>query len=238
MEAELADLDKEMQAPDFWDDPAKSAPLLKKRRAVERQANTLKQLRTDSEELETWRELLAEGEADDEVVEFADRLEQELQELELQLKLGGPDDASDALVAIHPGAGGTESQDWADMLLRMYLRYCEAHDLKTQMLDYQAGEEAGIKSVTFAVRGQYSFGYLKSEASTGWCASRRSTLPAAGTRPSRRSTSIRRSTTRSRSTSPTRTCGLTPTARPEPAASTSTSRIRRCASPICRPISW
>ncbi len=163
MEEELAELDKEMQAPGFFDDPEKSAPLLKKRRIVERQAQTLKQLRDDSEELETWRELIAEGEGDEEVLRFADRLENELGELELELKLSGPDDGSDALLSIHPGAGGTESQDWAGMLLRMYLRYCESRDFKVEMLDRQDGDEAGIKSATFAVRGDYAFGYLKSE---------------------------------------------------------------------------
>ena len=163
MERELAELDKEMQAPGFFDDPEKSAPLLKKRRIVERQAQTLKQLRADTEELETWRELIAEGQGDEEVVRFADRLEKELDELELALKLSDPDDAADALVSIHPGAGGTESQDWAGMLERMYLRYCEAHDFTVEMLDEQDGEEAGIKSATFAVRGEYAYGYLKSE---------------------------------------------------------------------------
>jgi peptide chain release factor 2 len=163
VERELAELDKEMQAPGFFDDPEKSAPLLKKRRIVERQAQTLKQLRADTEELETWRELIAEGQGDEEVVRFADRLEKELDELELALKLSDPDDAADALVSIHPGAGGTESQDWAGMLERMYLRYCEAHDFTVEMLDEQDGEEAGIKSATFAVRGEYAYGYLKSE---------------------------------------------------------------------------
>ena len=77
--------------------------------------------------------------------------------------LGDPEDALDALVAIHPGAGGTESQDWAEVLERMYLRYCESRGFAIDMIDRQDGEEAGIKSVTFAVRGEYAFGYLKSE---------------------------------------------------------------------------
>ena len=152
-----------MQAPDFWDDPKKSAPLLRKRRGVERQRDTLVRLRRDADDLAGWRELLAEGEADEEAVEFVEGLEKELGELELKLMLSGPDDSLNALLAIHPGAGGTESQDWAEVLERMYLRYCEARGFDLEMIERQDGEEAGIKSVTFAVRGDYAFGYLKSE---------------------------------------------------------------------------
>lgn len=79
------------------------------------------------------------------------------------MKLSGEHDDRDAILAIHPGAGGTESQDWADMLLRMYLRFCERRGWSTEIVDYQAGEEAGIKSATVMVRGDYAYGYLKSE---------------------------------------------------------------------------
>src|SRR4029077_3045399 len=129
----------------------------------ERRLETLNRLRADAEELDTWRELLAEGEADPEFDRFLARLEGELNQLELQLKLSGPDDDKNAILAIHPGAGGTESQDWAEMLLRMYLRWAEAHGYEVELLDRLDGEEAGIKSATFAVRGPYAYGYLKSE---------------------------------------------------------------------------
>ncbi len=152
-----------MEDPDFWNDPAKSAELLQKRRVVERQFETLKKLREDSDELATWRELLEEGEGDEELTSFLEKLEQELEKLELSLKLSGPEDGLPALVSLHPGAGGTESQDWAEKLLRMYLRYAEGHDFKVEMLDEQDGEEAGIKSATFAVRGENAYGYLKGE---------------------------------------------------------------------------
>lgn len=152
-----------MHDPKFWDDPAKSAEILQKRRVVERQVETLRQLRQDSEELDTWRELLAEGEADEEVVDFAGNLATKLESLELSLKLSGPEDHRPALVSIHPGAGGTESQDWAAMLLRMYLRYCDSRSYKVEVLDEQDGEEAGIKSATLAVRGDNAYGYLKGE---------------------------------------------------------------------------
>ena len=153
-----------MQAPDFWDDPAKSAPILQKRRMVERKVDALKQLREDSEELETWRELVAEGDDDPEMMSFLERAEKDVERLELEIKLSGPNDGKNAILAIHPGAGGTDSQDWAEMLLRMYLRYAEAQGHEVELYDRQDADEAGIKSATFAVRGENAFGYLKSES--------------------------------------------------------------------------
>ncbi len=152
-----------MEAPGFWDDPKQNSPLLRKRRGLERRIATLEGLRSDSDELAAWQELLAEAGMDPEATSFFARLEGELNKLDLQLKLSGPDDDKSALVAIHPGAGGTESQDWAEMLLRMYLRWSEANGFETVLLDRLDGEEAGLKSVTFAVRGEYAYGYLNGE---------------------------------------------------------------------------
>jgi len=152
-----------MQAPGFWSDPAKGAPLVQKRAVLARKLETLTRLRRDQADLGTWRELLDSGDSDPDAVVFANRVAKDLEKLELELKLSGPDDGRDALVAIHPGAGGTESQDWAEMLLRMYLRWAEHHDFATEMLDRLEGEEAGIKSATFAVRGANAFGYLRGE---------------------------------------------------------------------------
>lgn len=153
-----------MEAPGFWDDRSGAAPLLQKRRSLEKRLATLNRLREDAEELAAWKELLAEGEGDEEVEDFLKRLEVELHQLELQLKLSGADDDKSALVAVHPGAGGTESQDWAEMLLRMYLRWAEQNNFETELLDRLEGEEAGIKSATFAVRGDYAYGYLHGES--------------------------------------------------------------------------
>jgi peptide chain release factor 2 len=152
-----------MEAPDFWNDPSRNAPILKERRRVEKGQETLDRLRNDAEELEAWSELVAEGEADEEVASFLDRLEGELGELELQLKLSDPDDDKDAIITLHSGAGGTESQDWTEMLSRMYLRWAEQEGHSVEMLDTLPGEEAGLKSMTFAVRGESAYGYLKSE---------------------------------------------------------------------------
>ncbi len=152
-----------MEVPGFWENQGANTELLRRRRSLERQVATLERLRSDGEELEVWSELLAEGEADDELANFLDRLEPELAGLELSLKLSGPDDDKDAILALHPGAGGTESQDWADMLLRMYLRWGEKQGYSVEIFERQDGEEAGIKSVTFALRGENAFGYLKGE---------------------------------------------------------------------------
>ena len=91
------------------------------------------------------------------------RLEKELKGLEFQLLLGEPDDKRNAIVAINAGAGGTEAQDWVEMLFRMYLRWCESKGFKTQIIDYLAGDEAGVKNVTFTVTGPYAYGFLKCE---------------------------------------------------------------------------
>jgi peptide chain release factor 2 len=148
---------------DFWESPRESADVLKKRRGLERRLETLNRLRSDQGELEAWRELVAEGESDPEVHRFLERLDHELAKLELELKLSGEHDEAPAIVTIHSGAGGTESQDWADMLLRMYLRWAEQGGYEAELLDRLDGEEAGIKSATFAVRGEHAYGYLKAE---------------------------------------------------------------------------
>lgn len=93
-----------------------------------------------------------------------DELEKGVSHAEFQKMLSGPHDASSCFVSINSGAGGTESQDWAEMLLRMYIRYCERKGWKTEITDYQAGDEAGVKGVTFSVSGEYGYGYLKAEA--------------------------------------------------------------------------
>jgi peptide chain release factor 2 len=152
-----------MGVPGFWDSGGDAA-ILQKRRSLERRQATLKRLRDDADELAVWQELVAEGEADEELPKFLGRLDRQLSQLDLQLKLSGPDDDKPALVAIHPGAGGTESQDWAEMLLRMYLRWAEREGYDSEMLDRLEGEEAGIKSATFAVRGEFAYGYLSGES--------------------------------------------------------------------------
>ena len=136
----------------------------RKRARIEKRIAAGEALNTQSEELDVLMELQREGESVDADVEaLVSKLEAEIYNIEMTMKLSGEHDDRDAIVAIHPGAGGTESQDWAEMLLRMYLRFAERRGWTTEMVEYQAGEEAGIKSATMMVRGEYAYGYLKSE---------------------------------------------------------------------------
>ena len=148
----------------FWNDQRAAQEVGRKRRLVEKHLETAKSLHTRWEEIGVLRDLEKEGEdVGSDLTSAVAALDKELGEVELRMKLGGEHDDRDAIVSIHPGAGGTESQDWAQMLLRMVLRYCEKTGLEAEELDYQSGEEAGIKSVTLMVRGDYAYGYLKSE---------------------------------------------------------------------------
>jgi len=154
-----------MEEPSFWDDPKKSRPILRQRSALEKRIKTLNQLRADTDELGAWQELQAEsgGERDPEMDSFVERLSDSLNQLDLQLKMSGPDDDRNAMLTLHPGAGGTESQDWAEMLLRMYLRWAEQRGFEAELLERLEGEEAGIKSATILIRGAHAYGYLRSE---------------------------------------------------------------------------
>lgn len=134
---------------------------------MEKVAENWDRLRRQEEDVRVLIELGAE--ADDEatlleVNKLNEELEKGVSRAEFQKMLSGPHDASSCFVSINAGAGGTESQDWAEMLLRMYLRYCERKGWRTEITDYQAGEEAGVKGVTFAVTGEFAYGYLKAEA--------------------------------------------------------------------------
>src|SRR5687768_4300131 len=153
-----------MSEDNFWNDPEKAQEVGRKRSRIEKRINTAASLDSKSEELGVLQELSKEGEdVDADFQKVVESMEKEIIEIEMVMKLSGPHDDRDAIVSIHPGAGGTESQDWADMLLRMMLRYCEQMDFATETVEYQPGEEAGIKSVTFMARGDYAYGYLKSE---------------------------------------------------------------------------
>jgi peptide chain release factor 2 len=161
-ETQLLQLEKEIEGPDFWSDSS----------AAQRVMKTVSGLR---EEVESWRafkqhlhDLTELARLDDE--SLRSELETEITKLETELEkrsfaamLSGPYDHDDAILAIHAGAGGTDSQDWAEMLQRMYLRWAESRGFGTEIFDLSPGEEAGIKSVTIAVNGRYAFGYLRSE---------------------------------------------------------------------------
>src|SRR5437016_5832624 len=153
-----------MSGPGFWDKPEAAQELGRKRARVEKRIQAGEAIETKAEELDVLLELQREGEhVDADIEKLVDQLEAEINAIEMTMKLSGEHDDRDVILAIHPGAGGTESQDWAEMLLRMYLRYCERQGWSTEMVEYQAGEQAGLKSATAMVRGDYAYGYLKSE---------------------------------------------------------------------------
>ena len=153
-----------MSAPGFWDNPEAAQEVGRKRARVEKRINAGESLTTQSDDLEVLLELQRDGEnVDADIETLVRQLDAQITDVEMTMKLSGEHDDRDAILAIHPGAGGTESQDWAEMLLRMYLRFCERRGFSAEIVDYQAGEEAGLKSVTVMVRGDYAYGYLKSE---------------------------------------------------------------------------
>src|SRR3989442_10278588 len=155
-----------MASPAFWEDNRRAQDLVGERMELSRNGGRLKELVARAEDLTVLLELAAE--ADDgslaaEIAAEVGSLRKDLDEFELKVMMSGPHDAKAAILAIHPGAGGTESQDWAQMLLRMYLRWCERAGLKAEVVDLLPGDEAGIKSATVEVSGEYAFGYLRGE---------------------------------------------------------------------------
>ena len=164
---EIERLQRETNRPDFWDDPQQAQVTLKKVSALEKELRMWEELRTSHEEVEVHLELINEAGRDnapDEALEALSIYSSALDFAESHHLLNGPDDHKDAILTIHPGAGGTESQDWAAMLQRLYLRWVERHGYQVQILDLQPGEEAGIKDVTIEVKGDMAYGYLKAEA--------------------------------------------------------------------------
>ncbi|OGD20119.1 MAG: peptide chain release factor 2 [Candidatus Aminicenantes bacterium RBG_16_63_16] len=162
---ELAAVDAELTQPETWQDQKKSQSLQQQKKRLERELGSYNRLEEKKEEVEVLAELAAEGESvEAEVGQAVAAFEKRLEEAEFQTLFFDPDDPRNAILTIHPGAGGTESQDWAQMLLRMYLRYAERRGYKTEVLDFLPGEEAGLKSATVRVEGEYAFGNLSQES--------------------------------------------------------------------------
>ena len=161
-ESQLAELEKEINSKDFWNDPNHAQQVSKQAAGLRDEIqdwNGLEQRLKDATELAGLEDESLRAELEEEIA----NLESELDKRSFTAMLSGPYDAEDALLAIHAGAGGTDSQDWASMLLRMYLRWAEKQGYKTDIWDMTEGEEAGIKSATIAIDGKYAFGYLRSE---------------------------------------------------------------------------
>ncbi|WP_454193549.1 peptide chain release factor 2 [Paenibacillus sp. Marseille-Q7038] len=162
----IANFEEKMSAPDFWDDSDKAQALIAEMNAVKGSVDDYLKLQREYDDATMMIELADEEGDEDiaaEVGETIKLLVKKLDEFELQLLLDQPYDKMNAILELHPGAGGTESQDWGEMLLRMYTRWAEKHGFKVEVLDYLAGDEAGIKSVTLSIKGYNAYGYLKAE---------------------------------------------------------------------------
>jgi peptide chain release factor 2 len=153
-----------MTAGDFWSDQQAAQKVLQRRKRVEGDLDLLKRLRGREDDTRVLLEWLEAGEdVQKDLGTSLDDLQAIVEGAEFQKMLGGEHDRANGILTINAGAGGTDSQDWAEMLLRMYLRWCAAHGFKADVTDQQAGEEAGIKSATVIVQGEYAYGYLSAE---------------------------------------------------------------------------
>ena len=162
----IEELHKITSAPEFWE-REDSQFFLQELKRLETEQENFKKLEQNCDDTGALIELGKEAEDNSltgEIAEYLKNIEKQIADWELARMLSGDDDARNAILEIHPGAGGTESQDWAQMLMRMYQRYAERRDWKLELLDYQAGDVAGVKSVTMLVRGDFAFGYLKAES--------------------------------------------------------------------------
>ncbi len=166
MERELGELREEMAAPGFWDDVERSTLVNKRISTLEGKIGHFEDLRRQRDDLEVMVEL-AEEENDEATAREAENemalLRGQVDALALETLMRGDYDQSNAVLSLHAGAGGTEAQDWTQMLYRMYMRYCERMGFKITMLDYLEGDEAGVKSVSFEVDGDNAYGYLRGE---------------------------------------------------------------------------
>ncbi len=166
MEKDIKALEDETTKDNFWDNQQNSSVILTKMKRLQNKLEKFKKIENEHENLVGLNELLIDEEDMElgkEVLKNTKKLEEEIEHLQLETLLSGKYDKNNAIVTLHPGAGGTESQDWAEMLYRMYCRWAVANQFEVEELDYLEGDEAGIKSVTFLVKGENAYGYLKGE---------------------------------------------------------------------------
>ena len=163
---EIKRLEKETENPNFWNNKNEAEELLKNINSLKDLVNQVESVKKEIEsniDVLNLLEIEEDNELMNEVITNISEINKKVDELNILLMLNGPYDKNDCILEIHPGAGGTESCDWASMLYRMYLRWCEKKKYKVTLLDYQDGDEAGIKSVSILVKGPYAYGYLKNE---------------------------------------------------------------------------
>ena len=166
LEQELSELEKKTVEPNFWDDTKIANNVLDKIKSIKNKCLKYRQLEADLLGIKDIIDLLKMEEDENlanEMVKDIKKIEKDVEKFEIQTLLSGKYDSNNAILTIHPGAGGTEAQDWAEMLYRMYTRWATKSEYKVEELDYLEGEEAGLKSVTFEVSGENAYGYLKGE---------------------------------------------------------------------------
>ncbi|MGA7317423.1 MAG: peptide chain release factor 2 [Silvibacterium sp.] len=164
LKSELASIEQQLSDPNLWSNPQLSQPLMRDRKRIEALLADEAELARKTDDVEAYFDLAREGEpVEDDLKREIESLNSFAEAMETRTLLSGETDPLNAIVVVHPGAGGTESQDWAEMLMRMYLRWAEQQGFKTEINDYQDGEEAGIKSATFTITGDYAYGLLSGE---------------------------------------------------------------------------
>jgi peptide chain release factor 2 len=162
----IRELEKESLRDGFWNDPEKASGILREKSRLTDAVEKWKKQRSSLDDLRILSEIASEEQDDrtqEEIRSELNALDAAVRDDELKMMLGSEQDPMDAILSIHAGAGGTEAQDWAEMLLRMYLRWAERKGLKATIIDYLPGDEAGVKSVTWTLRGEYAYGYAKAE---------------------------------------------------------------------------
>ncbi len=166
LEIELAELENETSKPEFWNDSENTKKILAKIKKIKGKCTKYKKLEKEINNLIELSEMVKleyDEEIVSEIVKSSKKQEKNLEKLELEILFSGKYDSNNAIITIHPGAGGTESQDWAEMIYRMYTRWATKNEYDVKELDYLEGEEAGLKSVTFEISGENAYGYMKSE---------------------------------------------------------------------------
>ena len=166
LEKELKELESKTMEPNFWNDAQTSNQILGKIKKIKRKYENYKKIETEIKNLIELTQLIKiepDEEIEKDIIKNTSKLKKEFEKLELSTLFSGKYDSNNAIITIHPGAGGTESQDWAEMLYRMYTRWANKSSYEIKELDYLDGEEAGLKSVTFEVIGENAYGYMKCE---------------------------------------------------------------------------
>ena len=166
LKLKLKELEETTNSEDFWQNPEKTTPILSQIKSIKNKLEIYNKIETEIFNIEGLNDLLIveyDKELADELIENTSNLEKEIEKLEIQTLLSGKYDKNNAILTLHPGAGGTESQDWVEMLYRMYSKWAASNGYTVKELDYLEGDEAGIKSVTFLISGENAYGYLKGE---------------------------------------------------------------------------